>query len=332
MIQLKRSLCSANTKLLLITAALLFGRYPLSWLLSGGGRRMRPDRFKNQQTQLLSRPGGNTFFVEFDGAADSPPVVLIHGLNSDSRQWYHQRRWLRRHFRLVLVDLPGHGRSPRPSDLSVAALAADLHHLVKTLRLESPVFYGHSLGSMLILQYFKDGHRPLPGAAILQQSAYENPLRHTALGPVLAMIQKPVLRPFLDFVKKHPALFQVLGWVSYLSGLSAAFYRFIFFTGRQPAADLRLMARLAVNCPPDVVAEAILQMMSFDASAAMAEIEAPCLVLSGNQDRISRPYTAAYEAAKIPGARHEQLPGGHLALVEWPEATNHAIAAFLHTR
>src|SRR6267142_1797054 len=65
------------------------------------------------------------------GAA-GPPVLLLHGLGSCGADWTPQVDALAPHYRVVAVDLPGHGASPLPSgrltieDMAgaVAALAA----------------------------------------------------------------------------------------------------------------------------------------------------------------------------------------------------------------
>src|SRR5436189_29543 len=58
------------------------------------------------------------------GAADAPAIVFLHGLGSCADDWIWQIPAFERDHRLLLVDLPGHYRSPLPAGpLSVDAMA-----------------------------------------------------------------------------------------------------------------------------------------------------------------------------------------------------------------
>src|SRR2546425_6967022 len=58
------------------------------------------------------------------GAADAPAIVFLHGLGSCADDWTWQIPAFERDHRLLLVDLPGHYRSPLPAGpLSVEAIA-----------------------------------------------------------------------------------------------------------------------------------------------------------------------------------------------------------------
>jgi pimeloyl-ACP methyl ester carboxylesterase len=83
--------------------------------------------------------------------------VLVHGVTGSSRTWWRVGPALAgRGFRVVAVDLRGHGASPRAvAGLSAADLAADVAETV-----EGPVelLVGHSLGSLVCLALV--GRRP----------------------------------------------------------------------------------------------------------------------------------------------------------------------------
>jgi pimeloyl-ACP methyl ester carboxylesterase len=81
-----------------------------------------------------------------------PLAVLVHGVTSSSRTWWRVGPALvGRGFRVLAVDLRGHGASPRTvAGLSVADLAADIAETVGDDPVE--LLVGHSLGALAALE------------------------------------------------------------------------------------------------------------------------------------------------------------------------------------
>jgi pimeloyl-ACP methyl ester carboxylesterase len=95
------------------------------------------------------------------GGADRsrPLAVLVHGVTSSSRTWWRVGPALaERGYRVLAVDLRGHGASPRPvAGLDAADLAADVAETV-TASAPGPaaaavdLLVGHSLGALVALE------------------------------------------------------------------------------------------------------------------------------------------------------------------------------------
>src|SRR5437899_12604366 len=81
-----------------------------------------------------------------DGGEGGVPVVLHHGLGADLEVWREQIGHLRRSRRVLAFDMRRHGRSPRASEYSVAALVTDLEEVIAGL----PRLWlvGHSLAGV----------------------------------------------------------------------------------------------------------------------------------------------------------------------------------------
>lgn len=86
-----------------------------------------------------------------ESGAGSRTAVLIHGLMSDHRAWHRVSADLeRRGFRIVAVDLAGHGGSPRAARYSPGAWASDVIETVAPLLDGAPdLLMGHSLGGLV---------------------------------------------------------------------------------------------------------------------------------------------------------------------------------------
>ena len=87
-------------------------------------------------------------------AAGAATLLFVHGVDSDSDVWTPTTDLLTDHL-CVLVDLPGHGKSPASSDPSAYERSAMLEDLDAVIsEMERPVvFVGHSLGGYLAMAY-----------------------------------------------------------------------------------------------------------------------------------------------------------------------------------
>ena len=88
--------------------------------------------------------------------ANEPPVLLLHGLSSNSYFWSRiaeRLPWRR----VVAIDQRAHGASSAPATgYQPAELAADAAYVIEQLSLERPVVAGHSWGASIALQLAAD--------------------------------------------------------------------------------------------------------------------------------------------------------------------------------
>lgn len=91
--------------------------------------------------------------VEWGGNAGHPVLALIHGFAGNLRTWERLRPFLEPHFRLLLLDLPGHGGTPIPDkpDFSLDDLWRALEQLLRDLCATPPLLCGYSMGGRIAL-------------------------------------------------------------------------------------------------------------------------------------------------------------------------------------
>ncbi len=82
-------------------------------------------------------------------------VILVHGWTCDERTWQSQVPELSKDYRVITVDLPGHGQSGSPKD---GKMSMDLFaRAVEAVRVQHDanrvVLVGHSMGAAVIMQY-----------------------------------------------------------------------------------------------------------------------------------------------------------------------------------
>jgi len=88
---------------------------------------------------------------EFRGAG-SPTIVLIHSIGGDRSDWDPIAPALAKHHRLLLVDLPGHGRSAPPDKATVTAAARALGQVMAKNKVTGALLVGHSYGALVALE------------------------------------------------------------------------------------------------------------------------------------------------------------------------------------
>ena len=86
-----------------------------------------------------------------DTGTGSTALVLVHGFTCDHTDWQAQIDTLRARFRVIGVDLNGHGRTP-PGEPDPVTMGHELAALIDHLNLENPVLAGHSMGTREIAQ------------------------------------------------------------------------------------------------------------------------------------------------------------------------------------
>ncbi len=97
-------------------------------------------------------------------------AVLIHGVISDSRGWWRVGPALaERGYRVIAVDLPGHGSSPRSSSYSPELLASSL---LESVPAQPEIAIGHSLGGLTLAVAVE---RLLPKRAIYSDPGFRVP-------------------------------------------------------------------------------------------------------------------------------------------------------------
>jgi len=74
------------------------------------------------------------------------PLIIVHGLFGSADNWQSQANKISEYFRVIVVDVRNHGRSPWSDDFSYPIIVQDILALIKKLKLNSYYILGHSMG------------------------------------------------------------------------------------------------------------------------------------------------------------------------------------------
>lgn len=91
--------------------------------------------------------------IEYAELGEGPALVLVHGITENRHAWDPILPALGEHWRVVALDLRGHGDSDRNPPYDPVTLASDVRAVVDDLGLDAPLIVGHSLGGVVVTAY-----------------------------------------------------------------------------------------------------------------------------------------------------------------------------------
>ena len=92
--------------------------------------------------------------VHFDDQGTGGAVVLLHGFLESMEMWDHLTMNLAKTFRVIRIDLPGHGKSEvYNQDLTMEIMACWVKAVLDHLKVEKCVMVGHSMGGYVTLEF-----------------------------------------------------------------------------------------------------------------------------------------------------------------------------------
>ncbi len=261
-----------------------------------------------------ARSGSDELHWESHGAGD--PVLLVMGLGMTATGWWRTIPVLAEQLRVLAFDNRGVGRSDRPpGPYAVAQMADDAAAVLDAAEVERAHVYGISLGGM-IAQELALRH---PGRVARLVLGATTPGGRNAV-PIDAAVQ--------DFFRRRAEMTaEEAAWATVPYGYSERTRR---GHGERIAEDVEQRLRYPIEpAPYRAQLEAAL---GHDAGARLAALQAPTLVVHGEQDRMVPAGNAHTLAREIPGARLELWPqAGHLYMTDEPEA-DRSVARFLSER
>lgn len=247
---------------------------------------------------------------ELSGPEDAPVVAMAHSLASSSVMWAPQLPALEQYFRVLRVDMRGHGESEAPAmAYRLDMLGDDLLGVLDALGVERCHFVGLSIGGMIGQNLALRAPERLDRLVICDTSAKFLPEAAPMIDQRIAAVQAEGMVVLADSTIER--------WFtpSYLAGNPAAVE-----TIRQQIIDTPIEG--FVGC-----CHALLDLDYLD---RLGEISLPTLVLVGEDDPATDVPMAREIQSRIAGAQLAILPSAsHLSNVEQAAAFNDAVVGFL---
>lgn len=237
------------------------------------------------------------------------PLVFIHGLGSSSRDWPDQVAFFSDRYRVIVLDLRGHGRSSKPpGPYSIPLMAADTARLVEALGAAPAHIVGISMGGMVAFQLAAS--RPdLLRSLVIVNSGPEFVVRTW-------QDRKQVVQRFL---------------VARLFGMrktGEVLSQRLFPKPEQAELRATFVERWAEN-DPHAYRAAMQAIVGWSVADRLPDIHCPTLVIASDEDYTPVASKKAY-VERMPSAKLVVIDDArHGVPVERPAAFNAALDAFL---
>lgn len=90
--------------------------------------------------------------LHFQQVGEGKPLVILHGIFGSSDNWLTVGKELAKNYRVYLVDLCNHGKSPRTEQFNYQAMSAAVRQLLEEENIGKAVLLGHSMGGKVAMQ------------------------------------------------------------------------------------------------------------------------------------------------------------------------------------
>jgi sigma-B regulation protein RsbQ len=93
--------------------------------------------------------------VHWASTGTGPAIIFVHGWTCDESSWQGQVPAFSKQYRVITLDLPGHGKSDLPKDgkFSMELFARAVEAVRAEAKVDRAVFVGHSMGTPVIRTY-----------------------------------------------------------------------------------------------------------------------------------------------------------------------------------
>jgi pimeloyl-ACP methyl ester carboxylesterase len=268
------------------------------------------------KTHTVTGGGGLKLHVQETGNPTGKPILFIHGFSQCRLAWNKQTHSdLANDFRLVAMDIRGHGLSEKPRDVygDSTLWANDVHAVITTLGLDRPVLTGWSYGGVIISDYV---------------NAYgEDEIAGTNWVAAISRLGEPLLQAgFIgaDFLGVAPSSFS-----ENVEVCVAALHEFLRLCVHQEASPEDLYFFLGYNAivPPHVRQALFSRNLNND--SVIEKMRKPMLLSYGEQDAVVSPSMGEHIAGLAGHARLSTYPNaGHALFWEAAERFNSELREF----
>lgn len=239
------------------------------------------------------------------------PVVFLHAFPLNRTMWTAQEEALSSQFRIITIDLRGHGESDAPLRRHTLDQAAeDVRVLLDHLSIQQAVLVGLSMGGYILFAFYRKYADRVKGLVLADTRAQAD----TAEG------KEERFQMAQTAYKKGPAAIADIMIPKLLSPATIQ---------ARPEIVQNVRAMIEGNQISGITGDLMAMVERPDSIPLLSKIACPTQIIVGELDQATPPSDAKIMADQIPGSRLAVIPGtSHLSNLEQPDMFTQIVKSF----
>ncbi len=289
---------------------------------------LRPDipyatleaKYADAASRYMDLPGGLHVHYRDQGNPAGPPVVMVHGFSASLQAWAPWVARLGRDYRIVTLDLPGHGltRAPAGYRASIDGYADLVDEVAGRLKLGPYVVVGNSMGGGVAWDDVPRHGADVRGLVLVDAAGWPSDTRNDKAPLIFKLMRNPLARALLRDLDTRPLAKSALeaAYIDRSVVTPALVDRYVDLARAPGHRDILLTIQESSRTP--VTAD------------TFRAFRVPTLVMHGEMDTLVPLADGRAFAAAIPGAKLVTYPAvGHVPMEQIPDRSAADLKAFL---
>ena len=258
-------------------------------------------------------------------AGSGKPLVMIPGWSQTAAQFKHQIDGLSDRYRVIALDMRGHGESDKPTHgYRIHRLSKDVHEFLAANQLTDVTLAGHSMGCSVIWGYWE-----LFGGERLAKLILIDQMPMITGNPIWSEQEKTDAGAILD----KDSLYGVTNALAGLDGEKTT-EGFIsgMFTKQYPVEEVNWVIQQNLKFPRRYAARLLYDHATNDWRDMLGRITVPTLIVGGKSSLVGWK-SQMWMGTQIPGAKVEIFEdaegGNHFMFMENPDKFNRLVRQFM---
>lgn len=248
--------------------------------------------------------------LHFEVLGKGSPIVFLHGYMGNLKLWNSFAQSLSQNYQVILIDLPGHGKSENYDETHTMELMAQkVKEVLDKLNLEKATLVGHSMGGYVSLAFAELFPQNVNGLLLLNSTVLPDSEQKKAQ----RLLAVEAAQKNLDTLIKVsvPQLFSQKNIENLNSEIE-----FTKAMARETSLQGVTAALRGMRIRPD-------------RSRVLRDLEAPIGIVLGSFDEAVNPDEFRKVIPRKPNLILEELPTGHMSSLEMPDQTLSFINEFM---
>lgn len=278
-------------------------------------------------------------FESFDGTrlyyevrGQGQPLVFVYGIACLMNHWNPQIQYFSQNYQTIMLDFRGHHFSEVPSDkrnLSLEALAKDLHALCDHLKIDKADFIGHSFGCEVALQAYLLNPDRFKSLTFIS-GFFSNPFAQFASADVL----KDVFRYAKKAYNAYPEIITSLWKIGATNPVSVFLSSLVggFNIQKTAMKDIEIYAQGVANIDVRVFITLFEQLVTHYSLDQLPLVNAKTLIIAGENDSLTPREMQEQMRDLLNNAELFIVPSAsHCVQLDFPDVVNEKLDEFLTT-